>query len=174
MDPSPPSPTERELFDKALELTAPEVAAFLESACADAALRARVAALVDSVEVAAGVLPDEPSGWSSDWAAGGEEPGLVIGRYRLEKIIGQGGFGVVWLAWQREPVERHVALKILKVGLDTRAMVARFAAERQALAMMDHPNVAQVYDAGATPGGRPFFVMEYLSGEPLFASALAK
>ena len=174
MDPSEPRPTERELFDQALELPAPEVAAFLESACADAALRARVTALVDSVDVAAGVLPDEPSGWASDWAAGGEEPGLVIGRYRLEKIIGQGGFGVVWLAWQREPVERRVALKILKLGLDTRAVVARFAAERQALAMMEHPNVAQVYDAGATPGGRPFFVMEYLPGEPLFAYALAK
>ncbi len=95
-------------------------------------------------------ISDEPQGWSAEWKCEGEEAGQVIGRYRLEKVIGEGGFGVVWRAQQEEPVRRAVAVKILKRSMDTGAVMARVAAERQTLAMMDHPNVAHVYDAGAT------------------------
>jgi len=92
------------------------------------------------------------------------EPGKRIGRYRLVKQIGTGGFGVVFLAEQEEPVRRRVALKVIKIGMDTREVIARFNRERQALAMMDHPNIARVLDAGETNAGRPYFVMEYIDG----------
>ena len=94
----------------------------------------------------------------------GESPGTVIGRYKLLEKIGEGGFGAVWLAEQQEPVRRKVALKIIKLGMDTKEVVARFEAERQALALMDHPNIARVFDGGATGSGRPFFVMELVRG----------
>ena len=87
-----------------------------------------------------------------------------IGPYRILGRIGEGGIGIVYKAEQREPVKRVVALKIIKLGMDTREVVQRFAAERQALAMMDHPNVARVFDGGSTPTGRPFFVMELVAG----------
>ncbi len=90
-----------------------------------------------------------------------------IGPYRLMQPIGEGGMGTVWLAEQTQPVRRQVALKIIKAGMDTAVVVARFEAERQALAMMDHPAIARVFDAGATPEGRPYFVMEYIKGEPI-------
>jgi serine/threonine protein kinase len=96
-----------------------------------------------------------------------EKAGEHIGRYKLLQEIGEGGFGVVWMAEQVEPVSRRVALKIIKLGMDTREVIARFEAERQALAMMDHPNIAQVFDAGATQHGRPFFVMELVKGVPI-------
>jgi len=96
-----------------------------------------------------------------------ESPGTVIGRYKLLEQIGEGGFGVVYMAEQAEPVRRKVALKIIKLGMDTRQVVARFEAERQALAMMDHPNIAKVFDAGATETGRPYFVMELVRGVPV-------
>src|SRR3954453_10269814 len=89
-----------------------------------------------------------------------EEPMDRIGRYKILQKLGEGGCGVVYMAEQSEPVRRRVALKIIKLGMDTRSVIARFEAERQALAMMDHPSIAQVYDAGATDSGRPFFVME--------------
>jgi tetratricopeptide (TPR) repeat protein len=97
----------------------------------------------------------------------GEGPGTVVGRYKLLQEVGEGGFGVVWQAEQLEPVRRTVALKILKPGMDTRQVVARFEAERQALALMDHPNIAKVLDAGATETGRPYFVMELVRGIPI-------
>ena len=90
------------------------------------------------------------------------ECGTRIGPYQLLEKIGEGGFGLVYVAEQRQPVKRRVALKIIKLGMDTRQVIARFEAERQALAMMDHPNIAKVFDAGETDTGRPFFVMEYL------------
>jgi serine/threonine protein kinase len=93
-----------------------------------------------------------------------EGPGTRIGRYKLLEKLGQGGFGEVWAAEQREPVRRRVALKIIKLGMDTKQVVARFEAERQALALMDHPNIAKVLDAGATEAGRPYFVMELVRG----------
>lgn len=94
----------------------------------------------------------------------GEQSGQRIGRYRLQEQIGEGGFGTVWMAEQEEPVRRRVALKIIKLGMDTKEVVARFEAERQALAMMDHPNIARVFDGGATESGRPYFVMELVKG----------
>jgi serine/threonine protein kinase len=96
-----------------------------------------------------------------------EAPGTQIGRYKLLEEIGEGGFGSVWMAEQREPVQRKVALKIIKLGMDTRQVIARFEAERQALAIMDHPNIAKVLDAGATETGRPYFVMELVRGVPI-------
>src|SRR5262249_22532290 len=94
-------------------------------------------------------------------------PGTVIGPYKLLEQIGEGGFGVVFLAEQTQPVRRKVALKVLKPGMDTRQVVARFEAERQALAIMDHPHIARVFDGGATPSGRPYFVMELVKGVPI-------
>ncbi|MCX6902726.1 MAG: serine/threonine-protein kinase, partial [Verrucomicrobia bacterium] len=96
-----------------------------------------------------------------------EKPSDRIGRYKLLEEIGKGGFGSVWMAEQEEPIRRRVALKIIKLGMDTREVVARFQAERQALAMMDHPNIASVYDGGATETGRPYFVMELVRGVPI-------
>ncbi len=98
-----------------------------------------------------------------------EGPGSRIGPYRILSQIGEGGFGVVFLAEQERPVARRVALKIIKLGMDTRQVVARFEQERQALALMDHPNIAKVFDAGATESGRPYFVMEFCPGEPIDA-----
>ena len=106
------------------------------------------------------VDPSEP--WST-----GEGPGTVIGPYKLLEQIGEGGFGVVFLAEQSHPLRRKIALKVLKPGMDTRQVVARFEAERQALALMDHPNIARVFDGGATPTGRPYFVMELVKGVPI-------
>ena len=96
-----------------------------------------------------------------------ERPGDRIGRFRLVRPIGEGGFGVVFEAEQEEPVRRTVALKVIKLGMDTKQVVARFEAERQALAMMDHPNIAKVLDGGTTPAGRPYFVMELVRGQPI-------
>jgi serine/threonine protein kinase len=97
----------------------------------------------------------------------GEKPGDVIGRYKLLEKIGEGGMGTVWIAEQRQELHRKVALKVIKLGMDTRQVIARFEAERQALALMDHPGIARVLDAGATENGRPFFVMELVNGIPI-------
>jgi serine/threonine protein kinase/tetratricopeptide (TPR) repeat protein/predicted nucleic acid-binding protein len=96
-----------------------------------------------------------------------ETPGTMIGPYKLVQQIGEGGMGVVWMAEQSQPVQRKVALKVIKPGMDTRQVIARFEAERQALALMDHPNIAKVFDAGATASGRPYFVMELVKGESI-------
>jgi serine/threonine protein kinase len=95
------------------------------------------------------------------------EAGAIIGRYKLLEKIGEGGCGVVWMAEQEEPVRLRVALKIIKLGMDTKEVIARFEAERQALALMEHPNIARVFDAGATETGRPCFVMELVRGQPI-------
>ena len=93
-----------------------------------------------------------------------EQPGARIGRYKLLQKIGEGGCGVVYMAEQEEPVRRRVALKVIKLGMDTKAVIARFEAERQALALMDHPAIARVFDGGTTAQGRPYFVMELVRG----------
>jgi serine/threonine protein kinase len=90
-----------------------------------------------------------------------------FGRYRIVRLLGEGGMGTVYLAEQQEPIRRCLALKVIKLGMDTGRVLARFANERQALAMMDHPNIAQIFDAGATAKGRPYFVMEYIDGAPI-------
>src|SRR5580765_1188932 len=99
--------------------------------------------------------------------AGDTLPLGQIGKYTLIRTLGEGGMGTVYLAEQKTPVERRVALKVIKLGMDTREVVARFEAERQALAVMDHPGIARVFDGGATDAGRPFFVMELVQGEPI-------
>ena len=96
-----------------------------------------------------------------------ERPGAVIGPYKLLEQIGEGGMGMVWMADQAEPIRRRVAVKVVKEGMDSRQVLARFGAERQALALMDHPNIAKVLDAGATEQGRPYFVMELVKGVPI-------
>src|SRR5262249_54445558 len=129
-------------------------------ASVEALLRANVGAtgFLDRPAPAPDATVEEPAG---------ESPGTVIGPYRLLEPLGEGGFGVVYRAEQREPVRRQVALKVLKPGMDTRQVVARFEAERQALALMDHPHIAQVFDGGETASGRPYFVMELVQGVPI-------
>ncbi|QOJ15201.1 MAG: serine/threonine protein kinase [Planctomycetia bacterium] len=121
----------------------------------------------ETIEAGASMLMAEGTGAPRSGGASGERPGTAIGRYMLLRQIGEGGFGSVFLAEQREPVVRRVALKIIKLGMDTRQVIARFEQERQALALMDHPNIAKVLDAGATATGRPFFVMELCAGESI-------
>src|SRR5262245_13186679 len=176
--------TEETIFAAALEKKDPaERAAYLDGACADdPALRQRVEALLKSHEEAAGFLErhaaDLPSPPPPGRRAGGEgdgtvddpikeRPGSMVGPYKLLEGIGEGGMGVVFLAEQQHPVQRKVALKIIKPGMDSRQVIARFEAERQALAMMDHPNIAKVLDAGTTEAGRPYFVMELVKGIPI-------
>jgi WD40 repeat protein len=156
---------DEEIFEAAAELPDTERAAYLDKACAgQPELRARLDALLRADE-ATGFMEDRTAVLAGEPLA--EQSGERIGRYRLLQQIGEGGFGVVWMAEQVEPVTRRVALKIIKAGMDTREVIARFEAERQALAMMDHPNIAKVLDAGATEKGRPFFVMELVKGIPI-------
>jgi len=154
------------LFAEAVRQPSTEArAAYLEQACAgDAALRRRVEGLLEAHD-AAGTFLQPPS--PPDTAA--ECPGMVIGSYKLLERIGEGGMGTVFLAEQQEPVRRKVALKVIKPGMDSAQVIARFEAERQALALMDHPNIARVLDGGATASGRPFFVMELVKGTPITA-----
>ena len=159
-----------EIFQAALEKRTPaERAAYLEGACAhDSELRAKVKGLLQSHEEAGSFLQQplfENMATVSQRLS--ESPGSVIGPYKLLEQIGEGGFGVVFMAEQTAPVKRKVALKVIKPGMDSREVIARFEAERQALALMDHPNIARVLDAGATDTGRPFFVMELVRGIPI-------
>jgi len=160
----------RDVFADAAALPERERAAYLDRVCGgDAELRGEV----ESLLAAAAKRPSYFAAPTAGGAAAGplESPGTRIGPYRLLEEIGQGGFGTVYLAEQDEPVRRRVALKIIKLGMDTRAVIARFEAERQALAMMDHAHIARVFDAGATASGRPYFVMELVKGEPITAYA---
>ncbi len=163
--------SEETIFLAALERETPEEqAAYVEDACgAHSSLRQRVAELLRCHEEADGPLDAAPPGIAAtiNMPPVTERPGTIIGRYKLLEEIGEGGMGVVYMAEQREPVRRKVALKIIKPGMDTREVIARFEAERQALAMMDHPNIAKVLDAGETESGRPYFVMELVHGIPL-------
>jgi eukaryotic-like serine/threonine-protein kinase len=191
----------RAVFTAALALRTPEERArYLGEACRDKPeLRQRVEALLRAYEPAAGFLQQDALGGNLDppESAIAEGPGTVIGRYKLLEQIGEGGFGVVFMAEQMEPIRRRVALKVVKPGMDTKRVIARFEAERQALAMMDHPNIAKIFDAGVTgtpasphtdygslntdsppspaprllpPAphyGRPYFVMELVPGVPI-------
>jgi tetratricopeptide (TPR) repeat protein len=143
----------------------------------DAALLAEVGALLRASGAAGGFLDGPGVAAGAATVVGpmaGEREGQMIDRYKLLQPIGSGGFGSVWMAEQREPVKRRVALKIIKLGMDTRQVIARFEAERQALAMMDHPNIARVLDAGCTEAGRPYFVMEYIKGVPVMEYCTAE
>jgi WD40 repeat protein/serine/threonine protein kinase len=167
--------TEQELFLEVFQiddLAARE--AYLDQACAgDGLLRQRIAGLLGALGRAGGFLespgaavePGETVDCPS--AVPAETEGGVVGPYKLLEQIGEGGFGAVYMAEQSQPVRRRVALKVLKPGMDTKQVVARFEAERQALAIMDHPNIAKVFDGGATPSGRPYFVMELVRGVPI-------
>jgi WD40 repeat protein len=163
-----PSPLEA-IFFAALEREPAERTVYLDEACGgDADLRRRVEKMLAAQSQARSFL-EQPAATSVtvDLPSAAEGPGTVIGPYKLLERIGEGGFGVVFLAEQAEPVRRKVALKVLKAGMDTRPVVARFEAERQALAIMDHPNIAKVFDGGVTPSGRPYFVMELVKGVPI-------
>jgi WD40 repeat protein len=173
--------TERQLFIRALE-KAPgiERAAFLDRACANnPELRQRLELLLEKVEGLGSFLEEpavsgpgpphnssapEPLQTTVQTVTVNEKTGDRIGRYKLLQQIGEGGCGVVYMAEQEEPVRRRVALKVIRLGMDTKNVIARFEAERQALALMDHPNIAKVLDAGATETGRPYFVMELVRG----------
>src|SRR5262245_33595333 len=161
----------RDLFLAALERPPAERAAYLEVACAgDAALRQRVEALLQAHDEPGAFLSEaEPPATSdaTDPSAGSVAGAVVAGRYTLQVQVGEGGMGEVWVAKQTEPVKRKVALKLIKAGMDTRAVLQRFEAERQALALMDHPNIARVLDGGMTAERRPFFAMELVNGLPL-------
>jgi serine/threonine protein kinase len=170
------------IVQDARALQGPERESFLREACGEnAELRAKVEALLAADDAATQAVSDAtemetidsdpmtPSGRSSGATkvVAAESAGEMIGRYKLLQKIGEGGFGSVWMAEQNEPVVRRVAIKVIKLGMDTKQVIARFEAERQALAMMDHPNIARVLDAGATDAGRPYFVMEYIRGVPV-------
>ena len=161
----------KSIFLDAIEKHSPEQwGAYLDVVCGDdAQLRTRAEELLkahaDLGNLPSRVVVADPAPTIDQPIT--EKPGTVIDRYKLLEQIGEGGFGVVFMAEQEEPVRRKVALKIIKPGMDTKEVIARFEAERQALAIMDHPNIAKVLDAGATESGRPFFVMELVRGIPI-------
>ncbi len=163
---------EENLFHQARVITdSAERAAFLDAVCAgQPELRAEVNALLAASDLATSFL-DRPAverlSWENTNPIATEGPGSIIGPYKLVEQIGEGGFGIVYRAEQQEPMRREVALKTIKAGMDTHQVVARFESERQALALMDHTNIARVLDGGATNSGRPFFVMELVKGIPI-------
>jgi len=181
------NPDLKTVFGKALAIESPEDRAeFLDLACGDnSSLRMEVAELLEAlegagsfmerpaVEIDATMEQDSRAPESGSPAidktqtippSSVEGPGTIIGPFKLLQELGQGGMGTVYMAEQTEPVRRKVALKIIKPGMDSRQVIARFEAERQALALMDHNNIARVHDAGTTDNGRPYFVMELVNG----------
>src|SRR5689334_24653472 len=174
-----PSTRVMEVFSEAAATDAGERGPFLENACAgDPDLRAevesllatekRLSAFLGSPTIDGGDAADDDAASGAAHDATAIERGRALaGRYRVAERIGEGGFGVVYRAWQEHPIRREVALKIVKLGMDTRQIIARFESERQALALMDHPGIARIFDAGATADGRPYFVMEFVRGRPV-------
>jgi serine/threonine protein kinase len=160
-----------EIFDEAVRLAPGDPRErFLAMACGDdAELRQRVERLLRAVAEAGSFLESPPPGLEAtrDLSKLTEPPGTQIGPYKLLQLVGEGGMGSVWMAEQHEPVRRRVALKLIKPGMDSRQVLVRFEAERQALSMMDHPNIAKVLDAGTTDSGRPYFVMELVKGQSI-------
>jgi eukaryotic-like serine/threonine-protein kinase len=156
------------IFTEAVRLPSHERAAYLDRACGgDAKLRQQIEALLQTQAGVGDFLEQSPQKVTPQTRLGvpaGEKPGDHIGRFKLLEQIGEGGCGIVFMAEQEEPVRRRVALKIIKPGMDSKSVIARFEAERQALALMDHPNIARVFDAGTTISGRPYFVMELVRG----------
>jgi hypothetical protein len=182
-----PGEIELAIFDVAITLAdGPPRRSFLDEVCAgnpqrrkrlerllaihgqaDSFFKGATPALALPAESLAAALPATGEMATVTPSANGEEPGTRVGRYKLVEKIGEGGGGVVWLADQQEPVRRRVALKVIRLGMDTEGVIARFEIERQSLALMDHPNIARVLEAGATAAGRPFFVMEWVQGSPI-------
>ncbi len=163
-----PAKREALIFTEALGVPVEKRAAFLEGACGgDVRLRQKVEALLASHTEMGDFLqepPYEAVNQARIAATADEKPLNRIGRYKLLEQIGEGGCGVVFMAEQEEPVRRRVAVKVIKPGMDTKSVIARFETERQALALMDHPSIAKVFDGGATESGRPYFVMELVRG----------
>jgi len=159
------------IFFAALEKQSPiERAAFLDEACAGKDELRRGVERMLAAHASAGTFLESPAAAfevTVDMPSSSETPGTVIGPYKLLEQIGEGGFGIVYMAEQQAPVRRRVALKVLKPGMDSKQVIARFEAERQALALMDHVNIARVIDAGQTSGGRPYFVMDLVKGLPM-------
>jgi serine/threonine-protein kinase len=159
----------REIFVAALKLAPEQWQAYLDEACGqDEGLRQRVQNLLSAHQQAGSFLQPAADGLMLTTAEPvTDRPGMAIGPYKLMEQIGEGGMGLVFVAEQQQPVHRRVALKIIKPGMDSQQVIARFEAERQALALMDHQNIAKVYEAGTTPSGRPYFVMELVHGVPI-------
>ena len=155
----------QKIFDAAVELPPAERKPFLDMICDDDdALRAEVESLLEHRFTQANTADEDVQ---SDSPSLDYQAGDTIGRFKILNVLGEGGMGMVYLAEQSEPVKRRVALKVIKAGMDTKQVIARFEAERQALAIMNHPGIAQVYEADATDEGRPYFVMEYVKGLPI-------
>src|ERR1035438_5003487 len=157
----------KDVLDKALARSTEERQAFLKEVCqGDKALLREVQGLIVEHDRAHGFVQDTPgTDRTTEFASvlpGPAEPGQRFGSYRVVRVIGEGGMGIVYLAEQREPIHRRVALKVIKPGMDSKEVIARFESERQALALMDHPNIARVFDAGTSEMGRPYFAMEYV------------
>jgi eukaryotic-like serine/threonine-protein kinase len=167
----------KRVLSAALELDEAKRPAYLDHACAsDHSLRQEVQSLLDSGDdIRSSFMQSPPlasptsDGTADELGPNESGPGTVLGHYHLLQKVGEGGMGEVWLAEQKEPVRRRVALKLVKGGMYTREVMARFESERQALALMDHPAIAKVFDAGSTPQGAPYFVMEYVAGVPITA-----
>src|SRR5262245_11845950 len=159
----------KQIFLDALEQDSPtELQRYLDAACGgNAEVRSRIEALLRAHRDVGNFLGGAPASSPTVDVPMTENPGMVIGPYKLIEQIGEGGMGTVWMAQQTEPVKRLVALKLIKAGMDSRQVIARFEAERQALALMDHPNIARVLDGGTTPSGRPYFVMDLFKGVPI-------
>src|SRR5687767_12745776 len=162
-------PTQVEpLLDEALPKSPAERAAFLDHACeGNRELRQEVERLLAAHPQAEGFLDRPALHGTAAHGPHAEASGTIIGPYKLLEQIGEGGMGTVWMAQQTEPVKRAVALKLIKAGMDSKQIIARFEAERQALALMDHANIAKVLDAGATENCRPYFVMDLVKGVPI-------
>jgi serine/threonine protein kinase len=172
------SSSDESLLARLFDVPAGERTTLWEKACAeDPGLRVRLPEIARRLEKPFALRPTLPAALASEdlmraleyalAPADRENIGTLIGSYKLLQKIGEGGFGSVWMAEQLEPIRRRVALKIVKVGMDTDEVIARFEVERQALALMDHPNIARVFDAGGTDLGRPYFVMELVRGIPI-------
>ena len=159
---------EKVIINAAVKLkTAAKRIAYIDEVCgADLELKTRIMALLQAHEDKADFLEAliEDLGVTLDDSPLTEGPGTIIGNYKLLEQIGEGGMAVVYMAEQKRPIRSKVALKIIKLGMDTKSVIARFEAERHALALMDHPNIAMVHDAGSTETGRPYFVMELVKG----------
>ncbi len=165
-----PERLERLFWDAVQISSQAERDAYLDSACGeDLELREKLQQLLEARSRAEGFLESSPPllPLTAEERLNAEGPGTVLGPYRLLEQIGEGGFGVVFMAERQQPVRRKVALKVLKPGMDTKQVIARFEAERQALALMDHPNIARMLDAGQTASGRPYFVMDLVKGQPI-------